>query len=166
MKAEHEEVLSRLIDGEIVDPLTLTAALAEPDAPRVLADYAAVQAAVQGEADRPRDAFYEKMRGELRAQVRRFPLRGPLAAAALIVLSALGGVWIGTSIVPPRAVPVRIAVQGPVAPVPDVRTLPGPVPAAVVPDCGRPGPPKPNRVVEFVPAAESRPGASAGGNQP
>ena len=167
MKAESEELLSLLVDGEQVDPDALAAALAEPDATETLVQYARVHRAVLNPETRPSDQFYQKMRRQLEAGPRRtIPWRAALAAAAVIVLSVLGGMWFGWSMQPARTVSVPVAVRTPSAPPPIADTA-APFRIIVPANCPAPGPPKPDRIVEFVPGDILRPsGAPAGGNRP
>lgn len=168
MKPESEEVLSLLVDGEPVDPGALATALAEPDAAATLIEYARVHRAVLDDAAQPGDAFYRRMRAELgTARRRAIAWRTPLAAAALVVLSVLGGTWFGWSLAPVQTVPMPMAVRTPSVPSPGAPVaLPQFTPAAVSPGCPAPGPPKPDRVVQFQLGVDWRPGAAAGGNRP
>jgi len=166
MKAESEELLSLLVDGEQVDPDALAAALAEPDATETLVQYARVHRAVLNPDMRPSDQFYEKMCRQLDAGPRRtIPWRAALAAAAVIVVSVLGGMWLGWSMLPTRSVPVPVVMHTPGPP--NIAETPANIRILVPADCPAPGPPKPDRIVEFVPGDISRPsGAPAGGNRP
>lgn len=186
MKAESEELLSLLVDGEEVDPDALAAALAEPGATDLLVQYACVHRAVRNPDAQPGDAFYEKLRRRLDTAPPRgirleadgtargprgirlqadWTWRAPLAAAAMILLSLTGGVWLGWSMLPARAVPVPVVMRTPAAP---RETAGAATPFRIVApaNCPAPGPPKPDRIVQFVPRGASRPGAPAEGNRP
>jgi len=168
MKPESEEVLSLLVDGEPVDPAELASALAEPDAAATLIEYARLHRAVIDDGAQPGGAFYQRMRAELGAPRRRaIAWRAPLATAALVVLSVLGGTWFGWSLAPVQAVPVPMAVRTPTTESPGAPViLPRFMPVAVPPGCPAPGPPKPDRVVQFQLGVDWRPGAAAGGDRP
>jgi hypothetical protein len=95
MKAETEEVLSCLVDGEAVDPDALAAALAQPGGVAMLVDLVRVQRAVADDPARPSAAFYESIRPALAParRARLFGIRMPAAAAAALALACgLGGV--------------------------------------------------------------------------
>ncbi len=173
MKAESEELLSRLVDGEVVDPNDLAVALAEPGASDVLVQYARVHRAVLDDRERPSDAFYQVMRAKLQPRRVKFAAwRAPLAAAAVVILSVLGGVWIGWSVTPARVVSVPVAVRVPGIPVPAQETRPLPpvsVPPAAQPlhvGCPPERPPEAVRVIEFRPGVDWQTGARRSGERP
>lgn len=166
MNTETEQVLSLLIDGEAVDPDELATALAEPDAAATLVEFARVHRAVRGDDERPSERFYETMVSQLAAP-RRNVLRWrlPLAAAALVMVSTLGGVWLGSSWSEDAApVPVPVAAGGGAMDV----TLPivnpsagllwsGPAPAQ--PGCAGERAPAPDRTLRFTLGVDWQAGA-------
>ena len=156
MKVESEELLSQLVDGGMVDPDALAAVLAEPGAAEILVEYARVHRVVLDENDRPSDVFYDRMRVKFGLSRRR-PLawRAPLAAAAVVVLCVLGGMWIGRSTLPTPTVSAPVIVPGPGAHSPTAVATPLVTPTAAPPGCPAVGPPKPHRVVRLTVRADA-----------
>ncbi len=94
MKREHTEALAALFDGERVDPAIVESALADPEAPALLAELAGLRALAQEDIGRPDDAFYAAMAPILR--VRRMNrwwrwFAQPAIAASLLLLAGLTG---------------------------------------------------------------------------
>jgi hypothetical protein len=166
MNTEAEQVLSLLVDGEAVDPDELATALAEPDAATTLVEFARVHRAVRGDDERPSERFYEAMHGHLAALHRTAPRwRLPLAAAALVLLSTLGGVWLGSSwfdgAAPmPVAVATGVGATNAALPIvsPDSAAL-WSASAAPQPGCGGERAPAPDRTLRFTPGVDWQAGA-------
>jgi len=117
---------------------------------------------------RPTDRFYERMQRQLGANPRRtLSWRAMSAAAALVLLSLLGGTWLGRTMLPVRTVAVPVVVRTPGAPAPIPAADTGSPSRILLPaDCPAVGPPRPDRIVQLVPGENPRPGVSAGGNRP
>jgi hypothetical protein len=94
MKREHAEALAALFDGERVAPATVESALAEPEAPALLAELAGLRALAQEDIGRPDDAFYAAMAPILKTRrVNRWWrwVVQPAIAASLLLLAGLTG---------------------------------------------------------------------------
>jgi hypothetical protein len=94
MKREHAEALAALFDGERVAPATVENALADPEAPALLAELAGLRALAQEDIGRPDDAFYAAMAPILRPRrVSRWWrwVVQPAIAASLLLLAGLTG---------------------------------------------------------------------------
>ncbi len=89
------EALSRLIDGDEVDPKTLADALEAPESRDLLVDLARARVAVRADTAVPGPAFYAATAGAARRQMPRrvAPTTGMSLrlAAALAVAAALAG---------------------------------------------------------------------------
>jgi hypothetical protein len=94
MKREHAEALAALFDSERVDPSAVESALADPEAPALLAEMAGLRALAQEDIGRPDDAFYAAMAPILRPRrVNRWWrwIVQPAIAASLLLLAGLTG---------------------------------------------------------------------------
>jgi hypothetical protein len=174
MKTESEQVLSMLIDGEAVEPDSLAAALAEPDAAAILVEYAAVHRAIAADNERPSERFYQAIQSQLAARRRRaIGWHMPLATAALVVVSALGGAWLGASwhsapaaLVVPAATGNR-AFEATASPVrANTTPLQVGVGSGEPPGCGGERAPKPDRSLTFTPGVDWHAGVPQRGNKP
>ncbi|MGE5360619.1 MAG: hypothetical protein ACM3NQ_16510, partial [Bacteroidales bacterium] len=154
MKVESEQLLSDLVDGERVNPDALAAVLREPGASEVLVEYARIHQAVMDGGEEPSATFYKNVRAELSAPRRAHLEWRRLAAAAALVVSTLGGAWIGRVTFQPRTVSVPQVVRVPVESSPVTITKPAPTPAATS-TCAPLGPPKPDRVVLLTVSSSS-----------
>jgi hypothetical protein len=88
MTEQHTEILSAFLDGEVVDPDALAAALSDPVARAALVDFARLRAGLAGEPE-PCPASLSTLRsptGWLRKPV-------PLGAAAALLLLMLFTGW-------------------------------------------------------------------------
>jgi hypothetical protein len=97
MIPDHLEALSALFDGEPIDPALLAECLAEPDAARLLADFASLRVLAQTDLGRPTDAFYASMAAVLKGGgLRRLWHRvvRPALAASLLLAAGLAGFWL------------------------------------------------------------------------
>lgn len=164
MTREHADALAALFDGERVDPAAVERALADPEAPAVLAGLAELRALAQADLGHPDEAFYTAMtpmlqgRG-LRPWWRRFVQ--PALAASLLLLAGLTGY-----VLRPAAPPLRpstaqsvppvpaapSAVGAPIGPGPQVAAAPARSPAgplATGPHVPAGGPPPPSLRLRF-----------------
>ena len=122
MRREHTEALAALFDGERVDPTMVESALADPEAPALLAELAELRALAQEDLGRPDDAFYAAMAPLLRTRRANRWLRWfvqPALAASLLLLAGLTGFYLRPAPAPPpqtAAQPPRL--EGPGAQVP------------------------------------------------
>jgi negative regulator of sigma E activity len=80
------ETLSRLIDGDSVDAAVVAEALESADGRRLLVEFAAVRAAVNGDTATPSAGFYDRMQARL-ATAERQPAR-PARAVSLWIAAA------------------------------------------------------------------------------
>jgi hypothetical protein len=98
MSSDPLEVLSSFVDGELVDPDALAAALMAPGGRETLLDFARLRSTLAAEEARPGPEFYTRMSAVFpaAAEVRR-SVSGPrrLALAAVVVLGMLGLVDVG-----------------------------------------------------------------------
>lgn len=97
MKPEHTEALAALFDGERVDTATVESALADPEAPALLAEMAGLRALAQEDLGRPDDAFYAAMAPILRPRRVNRWLRWivqPAIAASLLLLAGITGFYL------------------------------------------------------------------------
>ena len=89
---EDFEVLSAVLDGEVVDIEALEIALEDPGGRRVFVDFVRLRQAAGKDTTTPHPEFYKRLPGELtlsrRIMHRRIAL--PLAAAAILVALLLG----------------------------------------------------------------------------
>jgi hypothetical protein len=83
------ETLSRLVDGDDVDPALLAAALDAPDGRRLLVEFALLRHAISRDQSAPGRSFYNRA-GAMRAK-KAGRLRSAWAVAALMLMSALIG---------------------------------------------------------------------------
>ena len=65
MNDRWNETLSRLIDGDPVDPMTVAEALESSDGRRLLVDFTTVRAALDRDTAAPSAAFYGRMQSSL-----------------------------------------------------------------------------------------------------
>lgn len=97
MKREHAEALAALFDREPVDPAAVHSALADPEAPTLLAEMAALRALAQEDVGRPDEAFYAAMAPILRPRrVNRWWRwwAQPALAASLLLLAGVIGFYL------------------------------------------------------------------------
>lgn len=165
MSLESEQLLSDLVDGERVDPDALATALREAGAVEVLVDYARIHERVVDGSEEPSATFYQNVRTEIGRAKRARPMWRGLAAAAALVLCALGGAWIGRATLPPTTVSVPQVVHQTVERAPVSVTTPVQT-SAVISNCAPVGPPKPDRVVLLTLSSTSPSGARGKGNTP
>ncbi|HMB81915.1 MAG TPA: hypothetical protein VKI43_17695 [Vicinamibacterales bacterium] len=97
MTDRWNETLSRLIDGDPVDPGVVAEALESPDGRRLLVDFTAVRAAFDRDTAAPSAAFLGQMQSALAAaephpapRAGGFPLRLVALAAAAALLLGVG----------------------------------------------------------------------------
>jgi hypothetical protein len=95
-------VLSRLVDGESVDPGELARALRQPGAVETLLDFAELRQRMRALDDQPGARFYQDRAHQAVAGRGRGP-RWPLAArvavlAASLLVATMAGVWVGSNL--------------------------------------------------------------------
>lgn len=144
MTREHTETLAAIFDGERVDPAAVNRALANPEAPTLLAELAALRALAQADIGRPDEAFYAAMRPILRARRtggwwRRFVQ--PAMAASLLLVGGLAGYALRPASVPRSpTIAAQSAREETTAAMPSGRHTPDRGQTAVTPGPGSPGP--------------------------
>lgn len=98
MNERWSETLSRLIDGDAVDPDIVAKVLDSPDGRRILVDFAVVRTALSHDTAAPSAAFYARMQPSLAAkEPRRLQWPGGISlriAAASAVAALLLGIAI------------------------------------------------------------------------
>jgi len=158
MTREHADALAALFDGERVDPAAVERALADPEAPAVLAALAELRALAQADLGHPDEAFYTAMapilqgRG-LRRWWRRFVQ--PALAASLLLLAGLTGYVLRPPPPPLRPTAAQSVPPAPAAPIrsgPQVAAAPAHSPAgspATGPLAPAGGPPPPSLRLRF-----------------
>ena len=99
MQPEHLEALSAFMDGEVVPPEALAAALATPGSHEALVDFARLRIEARSDESRPSARFYAAMDGQGNRRPGWGSLRFVRAAAAMIVvaLAAVGAMTLLTS---------------------------------------------------------------------
>jgi hypothetical protein len=112
MKDLHLETLSALFDGESVDPDILAEALADPQAPSALRQFAACRSELRQDPDRPDAEFYDSMREILRPSLFRRVVSRPLVPAALGTAVALAAGLAGFAVRPMVSPPSPEVTQG------------------------------------------------------
>ena len=99
---DDEIVLSRLVDGESVDPGELERALRQPGAVETLLDFAELRQRMHARDDQPSERFYQNRARQAVAGCGRGPrwsLGSRVAAlAASLVFAALAGAWVGSTL--------------------------------------------------------------------
>ena len=95
MKPSHLEALSAFFDGESVDRALLADALADPQAPSVLLEFAAYRSDLRQDTSRPDEEFYGRMgplfhRSPFGRWVARPVLRASVAAGVTLGAAILG----------------------------------------------------------------------------
>jgi len=155
--AEHGVVLSALVDGQVVDPVELRAALEEPDAVGLLVDFAALRARLAADDAQPQSGSDADWPAHARSVRRRARLARIVAAAAVLMLAVSGGFWLGhtaqtstaTMLMPSDPLMVRQDVPAPAGPCVETGGPAAPSRAAAAPVM-TPGasevPPAPSRV--------------------
>jgi hypothetical protein len=98
MTDEHAETLSRLLDGELIDEGRLREALAQPEASRVLSEWANLRHLLTADLDEPDEDFCEAMRQRLRRPGWRRLLQEHLVPASLAASLVLVGTAFGYSV--------------------------------------------------------------------
>jgi len=112
--AEHGAVLSALVDGQVVDPVELRAALEQPNAVGLLVDFAALRARLAADDSQPQPGSDADWPAHARWARRRGRVARTLAAAAVLMLAVAGGFLLGnraqtsTATTPVPSAPVRV----------------------------------------------------------
>jgi len=102
---EHGAVLSALVDGQVVDPVALRAALEQPDGVQLLVDFAALRARLVEDAQTPSGQFYESWQARRRSAGRRATSLRLMAAAVILMGAACGGYWLASGLGTPMDIP-------------------------------------------------------------
>jgi hypothetical protein len=127
MKREHAEALAALFDREPVDRAVVDRALADPEAPTLLAELAALRALAQEDVGRPDEVFYETIAPILRPRRAsrwwRWCAR-PAFAASLLLLGGVTGFYLRTTPAPRSQTSAQSARFQPPAVTPQVSTAP------------------------------------------
>jgi negative regulator of sigma E activity len=98
MNERWNEALSRLIDGEPVDPDIVAEALESPDGRRILVEFAVVRATLNLDTAAPSAAFYARMQASLAAKERqRLPRPGGVSVR-IVAVSAAAALLLGIGI--------------------------------------------------------------------
>jgi hypothetical protein len=141
MRPEQVETLAALFDGERVDPTALAEALKDPEAPALLADFAALRVLAQDNPERPGDEFYAAMASVLRDHRLRQMWKSlvwPAIAASLLFAAGLAGYWVRPTI-DGRPRTVAELARPPVASSPPATAVPPSIPApSTAPEAVRP----------------------------
>src|SRR5262245_55900810 len=90
---EDFEVLSALLDGEVIEIQTLERALDDPRGRAALVDFARLRQIAKADDARPGERFSGRARSEASSGSRRLVTRGvpwPLAAAAVVIAMLAG----------------------------------------------------------------------------
>ncbi len=122
MKRAHAEALAALFDNERVDPAAIESALADPEAPTLLAELAGLRALAQEDIGHPDDAFYAAMAPVLKARRGNRWWRWfgqPALAASILLLAGLTGFYLRPAPTPrlqTTAQPARPGGPGPDVP--------------------------------------------------
>jgi hypothetical protein len=90
MNERWNETLSRLIDGDPVDPDIVADALESPDGRRILVDFAVVRATLHHDTAAPSAAFYAQVQSSLAATEPRRPPRPGGVSLRIVAVSAAG----------------------------------------------------------------------------
>jgi len=138
---EHGAVLSALVDGQVVNPMELRAALKQPDAVGLLVEFAALRARLAADDSQPASGSDADWSAHVRSIRRRVRLIRTVAAAAALMLAVSGGFWLGntahtstaTMLVPSAPLMLRQEVSAPAGPCADTGGSAAPSRAAAAP---------------------------------
>jgi negative regulator of sigma E activity len=98
MNDRWNETLSRLIDGDPVDPEIVAEALDSHDGRRILVDFAVMRATLNLDAAVPTAAFYPRMQASLAAAEPPRPRRTGGVSLRIVVVSAAAALLLGIGI--------------------------------------------------------------------
>jgi hypothetical protein len=102
MMTDAETVLSRLVDGESLDPGDLERALRQQGAVETLLDFAELRQRMRALDDHPSGRFYQRRASQAVAGRGPGPRRSSGARVAALVASLLvatmAGIWVGTAL--------------------------------------------------------------------
>jgi negative regulator of sigma E activity len=98
MNERWNETLSRLIDGDAVDPDIVAEALESHDGRRILVDFAVVRATLNHDTAAPSAAFYARMPPSLAAKEPRRPPRRGGVSLRIVAVSAAAALLLGIGI--------------------------------------------------------------------
>jgi negative regulator of sigma E activity len=98
MNDPWNETLSRLIDGDPVDPDIVAEALESPDGRRILVDFAVVRATLNLDTAAPSSAFYPRMQAILAAVEPARARRAGGASLRIVAVSAAAALLLGIGI--------------------------------------------------------------------
>jgi hypothetical protein len=98
MNERWNKALSRLIDGDSVDPEIVAEALESPDGRRILVDFAVVRATLNLDTAAPSAGFYPRMRVSLAAAEPPRPQRTEHVSLRIVAVSAAAALLLGIGI--------------------------------------------------------------------